>query len=280
MIEKFKIVSAVAMLIFLCTSMLGVGLSLTLQQIFSPLRNTRLVIAALAANFVVVPLAAVGLGKAFRLEEPFAIGLLLLGLAPRAPFLPKLAAMASGDLAFAVGLMVLLMLGTVVFLPLVLPHLVPGVEVGVWQIARPLALLMLIPLTAGLVINTGSGAIAQRFQPALDWASNASLLTVTVLVVALNLPSVLKAFGTGAMAAGLLFTVFSAAAGYALGGSILATRKVMVLGTSFRNIAAALVVDEQDFRHPRISVMLVISALFGLFLLLPVTRAWGKDSAK
>jgi hypothetical protein len=48
-----------------------------------------------------------------------------------------------------------------------------------------------------------------------------------------------------------------------------------VLGTSFRNIAAALVVSEEDFRDPQVIVMLVIAALLGLILLLPVTLAWG-----
>jgi hypothetical protein len=48
-----------------------------------------------------------------------------------------------------------------------------------------------------------------------------------------------------------------------------------VLGTSFRNIAAALVVSEEDFRDPQVIVMLVITALLGLILLLPVALAWG-----
>jgi BASS family bile acid:Na+ symporter len=40
------------------------------------------------------------------------VGLLLLGTAAGAPFLPKLAQIAKGNLAFAVGLMVLLMVVT------------------------------------------------------------------------------------------------------------------------------------------------------------------------
>ena len=52
--------------------------------------------------------------------------LLLLGCAAGAPFLPKLAELAKGNLAFAVGVMVLLMVTTVVYLPIVLPLLLPG----------------------------------------------------------------------------------------------------------------------------------------------------------
>jgi BASS family bile acid:Na+ symporter len=272
-------ISRLAMLAFLLASMLGVGLSLTLRQIMAPLRSGRLVVAALVANFVVVPLVAVGIARLFRLDEPFTIGLLLLGLAPGAPFLPKLVEMAKGDLAFSVGLMVLLMVGTVVYLPVVLPRLVPGVKVGVWQVARPLVYLMFLPLLAGLIVKERSESCAARLRPGLSRVSNVSLSIVTVLVVALNLPSVLKVLGTGALAAVLLFILFAGLTGYFAGGPGLATRKVMVLGTGFRNIAAALVVGEEDFRDPQVIVMLVIAVLLGLILLLPVTLAWGKRPA-
>jgi eukaryotic-like serine/threonine-protein kinase len=48
--------------------------------------------------------AAIALAKVMGLEESLAIGLLLLGAAGGAPFLPKLAQIARGNLALAVGL--------------------------------------------------------------------------------------------------------------------------------------------------------------------------------
>jgi hypothetical protein len=63
-----------------------------------------LVSLSLVANFVLMPLAALGLAKLLRLDGPLGIGLLLLGTAAGAPFLPKLAQVAEGNLAFAVGL--------------------------------------------------------------------------------------------------------------------------------------------------------------------------------
>ncbi len=57
-----------------------------------------------------------------------------------------------------------------------------------------------------------------------------------------------------------------------------AVDKVMTLGTGFRNIAAALLIGEEDFKDREISVMLVIAALTGLFVLVPVTLAWRRSS--
>ena len=129
---------SIATLVFVLSSMLATGLGLTVSEIITPLRNTRLVVLSLLANFVVMPLAAVGLAALLRLDQPLGVGLLLLGTAAGAPFLPKLAQIAKGNLAFGVGLMVLLMVVTVGYLPLVLPVLLPGVSVNPAEIARSL----------------------------------------------------------------------------------------------------------------------------------------------
>src|SRR5215471_1427071 len=103
----------VAMLTFVVSSMLAVGLSLTIMQILQPLLNFKLVALALVANFIVMPIAALGIARLLQLDEPLGIALLLLGSAAGAPFLPLLARISKGNLAFAVGLMVLLMVVTV-----------------------------------------------------------------------------------------------------------------------------------------------------------------------
>ncbi len=113
--------SSVAVVFFVVSSTLGVGLSLTVGQILARLKNARLAVLSLAANFVLAPLVALGLWRVLDLDEPLGIGLLLCGLAAGAPFLIKLAEFAKADLAFAVGLMVLLMVVTVGYLPLALP---------------------------------------------------------------------------------------------------------------------------------------------------------------
>ena len=126
------------MIVFVLSSMVGMGLGLRVAEIAAPLRNWRLVTLSLVANFVVMPAVAVALARLLRLDESLGIGLLLLGAAGGAPLLPKLAQMARGNLAFAVGLMVLLMVITVGYIPIVLPALLPGISVNPAQIARSL----------------------------------------------------------------------------------------------------------------------------------------------
>src|SRR5438477_8615048 len=154
--------ATIAMLSFVVSSMLAMGAGLTLARIMEPLRNVRLVLLALLANFVLMPAGAIGLAKLLRLDEPFGVGLLLLGCAAGAPFLPKLAQLAKGNLAFAVGLMVLLMVVTVAYLPLILPIFLPGVSVNPAKIAQSLFILMLVPLAGALFWKARFAASAAR----------------------------------------------------------------------------------------------------------------------
>jgi BASS family bile acid:Na+ symporter len=97
LVELLSKVATVAMLSFVVSSMLAQGAGLTISQIFEPLRSPRIVVLALLANFVLMPLGAFVLAKLLWLDEPFGIALLLLGCAAGAPFLPKLAELAKGN---------------------------------------------------------------------------------------------------------------------------------------------------------------------------------------
>jgi BASS family bile acid:Na+ symporter len=262
----------IVMLAFVLSSMLAMGLDLTVGQIIAPLRNARLVILSLLVNFVFMPYGAAILGKLLRLDQPLSVGLLLLGSAAGAPFLPKLAQIAKGNLAFAVGLMVLLMVITVGYLPLVLPLMLPGVSVNPAKIARSLFLLMLIPLAGALVVRAQFPDIAGRTKPVLDRLSNLSLILLVLLITFANINNVLAVFGTGGILAGLLFIALGFVIGWLLGGPDTNTRRVLALGTAQRNIAAALVVGSQSFKDPKVVVMVVVVAIVGLLILMPLSR--------
>src|SRR6478752_445904 len=278
--ELIQTTISIATLVFVLSSMLATGLGLTVSEIITPLRNTRLVVLSLLANFVLMPLAAVALAAVLRLEQPLGVGLLLLGTAAGAPFLPKLAQIAKGNLAFGVGLMVLLMVVTVGYLPLVLPILLPGVSVNPAKIARSLVLLMLVPLAVALAVNAKLPAAAARAKPLFDRLSSLGLILVVVLLVVVNFNKVLSVFGTRAILAGLLFVALGYAVGWALGGPAADTRPVLGLGTAQRNIAAALVVGGQSFSNPSVVVMVVVVAIVSLLILLPMSRLLARKASR
>jgi bile acid:Na+ symporter, BASS family len=273
--------SQVSVLVFVVTSMATAGLSLRVRQLVEPLRRVRLVVLAVVANFVVVPLAAYGLTELIPLHRPYAIGLLLLGGAAGAPFLPKLVEVAKGDLAFSVALMLLLTVGTIIFMPLVLPLLIPGLAADPWPILRPLLLTMLIPIMAGMAVKARSERWAKRLHPSFKVISNISMLLAVVLLIGLNFNAMVGTFGTGAIGMALLFVTLAIGTGYLLGGPLRETRSVLGLGTGQRNIAAALVIATQNFGDlPGVAVMLLVTTFAGLIVLLFAARRFAGTNVK
>jgi BASS family bile acid:Na+ symporter len=268
----------IAMLAFVLSSMLSMGLSLTVQQIFGPLRNYKLIILALLANFVLMPLSAFGIARLLRLDEPLGIALLLLGTASGAPFLPLLARISKGNLAFSVGLMVLLMVVTVGYMPLVLPLMLEGVSVDPMKIGRSLVFLMMLPLAVGLLVKARLSGFAAKIQPSLGRLSIISLALLIALLLITNMQNVLSLYGTRGVLASILFIAAGSGIGWLLGGPQPDTRGVMALGTAQRNIAAALVVGGQNFSDPKVIVMVVVVAIVGLLLLMPFAKYLAKFS--
>lgn len=276
MSEMLQVLANLSVLVFVVSSMLSMGLSLTVKQIVDPLRNARLVILALVANFILVPAVAYLILLVIPLEESLGIGLILLATAAGAPFLPKLAQAAKGNIAFSVGLMVLLMVVTIIYMPIVLPFLLPGVQVNPLDIAQSLIVLMLIPLAIGLFMKGRYEETAGHLQPMMAQASNFSLLLLSVLMLVLNFSNVIGVIGTFAIIASVIFIAVSFVLGYFLGGPSSDTKRVLGLGTAQRNISAALVVGAQNFQDPNVLVMLVVGALFMLLILMPVGGELGK----
>ena len=72
-------IGTVGIFVFVFSSMLAIGVGYTVQEIVVPLRNGRLLLLTLIANFVILPLGSVAIGIGLRLEKPLATGLALLG---------------------------------------------------------------------------------------------------------------------------------------------------------------------------------------------------------
>jgi BASS family bile acid:Na+ symporter len=268
----------ISVLVFVVTCMAGAGLGLSLGDLAGPLRSVRRVSLSLIANFVIAPAIAFGFAKWLPIHESHAIGLLLLGCAAGAPFLPKLVQAAKGDTALGIGLMLLLMAGSVVFLPVALPALVPGASAEPWPILKPLLVTMLLPLVAGMVVRSRIPQWAMLLQRVLARVSNIAMLAAVVLLVALNSDAILGTFGSGAVAAGLGFVGLCLAAGWLLGGPEANQRSVLGLGTGQRNIAAALLIATDQFEdRPGVTAMLLVTTLAGAVLLVAAARRFAKQ---
>jgi predicted Na+-dependent transporter len=266
-------------LVFVLGTIASMGLSLTMRQITGPLRDARFVIVALLANFIVPPILAFILIRVFSLDEPLAVGLLLVSLAAGAPALPKTAVFAKVDTAAATGLMVLLVVATIIVLPIALPLLLTGISVTFWDIAAGLVYLILIPLAISLFVRARYPEAAASARPMFTQASNLSLLFLLVLMVVLNFSDVVSLLGSGGLIASLILVILTVMGGYLLGKLGKTEAWIQALGAGQRNIAAAMVVATMNFGNDEV-VMVVVFSLIVMVILIPLALELGKRSAK
>jgi len=277
--EFIGAIAGLSGLLFVVTSMLAMGAALTMTMILQPLKNTKLVILALVANFILVPALAYVITLVLPISDDQKIGLIVLACAAGAPFLPKLAQIAKGNLGFSVGLMVLLMVLTVIYMPIVMPLLLQGVSVNPWDIAKSLIVLMLIPLAIGLLIRSHSVEDGDHWKELMGKISSVGLLIMMVASLALNISSIIDFIGSWGLLALVLFLVGSLIIGMLLGGRDPGIRAVMGLGTANRNLAAAIVVVTQNFAGTDTLPFALVGAILSLLILMPVAKRMGGKQA-
>ncbi|WNZ27054.1 sodium:proton symporter [Leptolyngbya sp. NK1-12] len=255
------LLNRLAFLILILSMLVDTGLSLTLQQLWDPLRNGWLVLRSLLANFVLVPLFVYFLLQIVPLSEPIRISFIIMAIAAGPPVLPKLAQLVHGNLAYAAGLMLLMMGLTAVYMPFALALALQNVQVNPWDIAKPLLTLMLIPLVIGLLIRSRNEAIAFTLQPLMRQLSSKSLILGLATSLFLQFDRLIAMVRTGEILAIAGFILVGFGIGYLLGGPDSDTRRTLAVGTAQRNIAAALLVAGTNFDDPAIASVIVVTSL-------------------
>jgi predicted Na+-dependent transporter len=269
-----------AVVVFAVSSMLSVGLAYSFRQVVSPLRNAHAVIRALIANFILVPIFVFAVLAILPLDEPLKVGLLLIACAAGAPFLVKLVKAADGDVALGTSLLMLLLVVTIIYMPFIVPLMLPEAKVSAASIAKPLFWTMLLPLLVGHFLEVKFRVLAKRFQPVIAKVSNVALVVLLVTTFFANLHEIIGMFGRGAILSAILVVGGSYVIGYLLGSAVRGTRGLLGLGTGQRNIAAATVVATQGFEDPDILIMVVVTSLVTMAVLFPTAKALRKRAEK
>jgi BASS family bile acid:Na+ symporter len=262
-----------SVLVFVVSTMLAAGLSQRLQDVIAPLRRPLPVVLALLVNFGFAPLLAVALTRIVPLQPAHATGILLLGTAAGAPFLPKLAELSFGNVAYSVALMVLLMGASVVFMPLALPLMVPGLNAEPWAIAKPLIVSMVMPLMIGFGLAMSNVSWVKRLLPVARMVSNISLVLLVVLLLELDFTQLVSTLGSFAIGTYTLYLFIIMGTAYLVGAIDKPTQKVFALGAASRNIPACLVVAGTSSSDPGVAVMLIVAFVVSLAVLLGLARA-------
>ena len=249
-----------AIAIFLVTAMLSLGLDMTIKQLIEPLRNRRLVIMSLLTSAVAVPLIAIILIRLIPMEQALAMGLVLYALAAGTEGGPKFVQLINGNTPFAFGLLAVLLIVTVIFLPLVINVAIPGAEVSIGEVVPKMLLLVALPIGLGMLVNAQLTDLAERINPAVHRLSMIFLALAFILIIYVNIEAIVSLPST-ALLAGLLLFALSYGAGYAAGGPAVENRKALAIMTFARNGSISMLLAGQVFSdEPQVLVMVTMMA--------------------
>ncbi|MGO4624585.1 bile acid:sodium symporter [Ensifer sp. 2YAB10] len=232
---------SLTLVLFMLGSLFEVALKLRLEDAWLSLRDGRFVMLSLLFSFIVGPAAAIFIVNMVPMPEPYAAGLLLLGLTPCAPFLPLVTEKANAAAAYAAAFILLSATGTLLVMPLVVPWLIAGLHADTQVIARPLLYLVLLPFALGVTIRRISEPFAEQCHPVVRKFTLFNIAIMLATAFLLNWEDMLSAFGTFAVAAQILYYPILGFGSYLCCASLPdEKRSVIVLGVCTRNVGAAL----------------------------------------
>ena len=270
-----EIILNISIALFIAGVLFAAGLEVTLAQVSTPLRNAPLVARALIANLLLTPLIVYGMSVWFPLERPYMIGLLLYGFSAGAPYTPKLVGAAGGDVPNSIASTMLLTVLTILYMPLILPFLIPGTEIGIWAIAKPLLLQMFVPLVLGLGVRHFSERTAGKLVRPAQLVVNLSLLVFLVLALVLHWDALAATIGKGAISSAIVLTLLAFFVGYLLGPGGEKGKVTLGLVTTARNIGAAATIATANFKDdPRVLITVAVCMFVVFALAFPAAKLY------
>jgi BASS family bile acid:Na+ symporter len=268
--------------ITLIEMMVAIGLGVRLAELAAAARKWRLTTKAALANYLCVASVTMGLLLLFHpADATVAAGFLILAVCPGAPFGPACTGLARGNVAAAVGLMVLLAGSSAIAAPVLLFLLLPlisgsaSLQVDAGHIVVTLLPTQLAPLCLGLGVRYWLPRLANGLQrPANRLSAILNLATfVVVLVVYFPLLAEIRLHGYVGM---LVLLVASLAAGWLLGGPGADNGRALALTTSLRNVGVGLVIATRSFGGTAAVIAVLAYGIFEIVGSLLLALAWSR----
>ncbi|WP_243841359.1 bile acid:sodium symporter family protein [Mycobacterium sp. DL592] len=276
--------AAVAKLAFglsLAVMVFGSGLGARFSDVTALLRRPGLLARSLIAVLVVAPVLAVVLVKAFDVHREVAIALVALSISPLPPLLPGRGAKAGGRHEYGLGLVLMLAVlavPVIVAAAAILEAVFGRDYVAMpWSIARLLALSILAPLLAGMLVARFSPSTAKRLAGPIVAVQRWLLPIAMIALLVSSAPEMWSLLGGGTLLAVAIFVVGALGIGHLLGGPDRRDAAVLAFATACRHPATALALASANFpttdEHAAIALYGLVTAVAGGVYTL-IARRW------
>lgn len=244
--------------------MLGMGITLSLDDFKKVLVMPRSVATGLAAQFILMPLCAWTIAHVLALPVPFKVGLILVACCPGGTASNVVTYLARANVALSVLMTMCSTAAAIVLTPLLTSWLAGEyVPVDGWQLFFSMVKIVLLPLVLGVSLH-------HLFPKAVKYVLPAGPL-VAVVVIALICASIIGANAEAVKESGLTLlgavvllhsAAFAAGYGFAwIFGYDKVIRRTISIEVGMQNSGLATVLARSHFANPLTAIPCAISAV-------------------
>ena len=182
-----------AIVIGLAVIMLGMGITLSVDDFARVATRPAAVATGFAAQFLIMPTAGWLVATALALPRPFAVGLMLVACCPGGTASNVVTYIARADVALSVLMTTCTTLGAVVLTPL-LTKLLAGqlVPVDAWGLFVSTLQVVVLPVAAGVGINRFLPGVVRTVLPVAPLVSVLTIALVCASIVGQNASAILE----------------------------------------------------------------------------------------
>lgn len=212
--------SATILAVSLMIIMLGMGLSLTIDDFKRVLKYPKAVALGLLNQIILLPLIGFVLASTFGVEPYIAVGVMILAACPGGPTSNLLTNLAKGDVALSVTLTAVNSLITIITIPLIVNLGLntfmaedTAISAPTDTIIKSLIMVIAVPLAIGMIINKIKPTIAAKIDKPVRIFS-ATILFVIIIALVLKLGEELIGFFASALVITLALNVLTMLTGF------------------------------------------------------------------
>lgn len=211
--------SLVLLPLALAIIMMGLGLSLTIDDFKRVVVYPKAVIIGLICQMLVLPTICFFIAKGFGLAPELAVGLMLLSAAPGGPTANLYSHIAKGDVALNISLTAINSIISLFTIPLIVNFAIASFlqtdQVVPMQFKKVIevCIIVLLPVSIGMLLRSRASRLAAQLEKPVKIASAIFLVLVIILTVLKERKHISQDFQQVGMAA-LLLNVLSMGVGY------------------------------------------------------------------
>lgn len=259
--------------------MLGMGLTMEVDDFRRVAESPRPVLLGVALQYLIMPFLGWICAEAFQLPAPLAVGLILVACCPGGTASNVINYLARADVPLSVTMTTLSTFAAVILTPL-LTKLLAGsrIDVNAWGLFRDTVQVVILPVALGLAAKSYLPRITQRILPAAPLVAVIFIVLIVSSIVGAGKDRIINA---GPQLIGAVFCLH--AFGFLLGYVVtkMTARDEIVARTisvevGMQNSGLGVVLARSNFADPIVAIPSAISSVFHSMIGSLLAAVWSR----